>query len=176
MYAFPRPSAPHQEAGGTIFEELRPPFQRGRGGPGGWRILAEPGIRLQGTHEFSPDVAGWRLERLPTLPQKGPIRVVPDWACEVQSPSTRSYDLGIKRRFYAKIGVQYLWYVDPFARTLIASRLVDGQWLEIGAFCDNEKVRVEPFEAIELDLSAWWEGVAPEDAEEPSPSPPSSSL
>lgn len=176
MYAFPRPSAPHQQAGNSVSEDLRIPFQRGRGGPGGWWILAEPGVRLQGTHEFSPDVAGWRRERLPTLPQKGPIRIAPDWICEVQSPSTRGYDIGIKRRFYASIGVSYIWYVDPFACTLQASRLQDGHWLELGAWRDNDKVRVEPFEAIELDLSAWWEGIVPDERDEPSPPPPSTSL
>lgn len=174
LYAFPRPRAPHQRAGGSILGDLCDPFDRGRGGPGGWWILIEPGIELPGQDEVSPDLAGWRRERMPHLPRTGAITLVPDWVCEVLSPRTRSYDHVTKRRFYAQIGVSYLWYVDPLDRTLTASKLQGGRWLELGAWRDDETARVEPFEAIELRLSAWWEGVAPESADEDaSPPPPS---
>lgn len=176
LYAFPHPGVPHQLVSGAISVDLRIPFGRGRGGPGGWRIFFRVPVQVHEINEISPDISGWRRERLPILPQEDAISIVPDWICEVQSPSTRGYDIGIKRRFYASIGVSYIWYVDPFARTLLASRLHDGHWLEIGAWRDDEKVRVEPFEAIELDLSTWWEGVAVGDRDEPSPPPPSTSL
>jgi Uma2 family endonuclease len=175
MYAFPRPRAPHQRAGGAIHGDLRDPFDRGRGGPGGWLLLVEPGIELPGAAEFSPDVAGWRRERLPRLPRKGAIKIAPDWICEVLSPRTRSYDHVTKRRFYAEIGVSWLWYVDPLDRTLTASKLEGGRWLELGTWGDDDKVRAEPFEAMEVDLAAWWEDVEEEshDDEETSPVPPS---
>ena len=173
LYAFPRPSAPHQQAGDSVLEGVRGPFQHGRGGPGGWRILTKPGVKLPGTEEFSPDVAGWRRERLPRLPRKGPIPIAPDWVCEVYSPSTRSYDNVIKRRFSAAIAVSYLWYVDPLDRTLTAAKLFEGRWLELGAWRDDERPRVEPFEHVELDLASWWEGIEDEDASDPSPEPPS---
>jgi len=35
-------------------------FDLGRGGPGGWWIIAEPGIELPNTPEISPDIGGWR--------------------------------------------------------------------------------------------------------------------
>jgi Uma2 family endonuclease len=159
LYAFPRPRAAHVNAEASIAEDLRGPFQRGRGGPGGWIILPEPGIELPRATEFSPDVAGWRRERLPALPRRGPITVVPDFCCEVLSPRTRGYDQVTKRRFYAEIGVAYLWYVDTEAQSLTVSKLQDGRWLELGTYGGNEKVRAEPFEAIEIDLSAWWEDV-----------------
>jgi Uma2 family endonuclease len=161
LYAFPRPRAPHANAEGGIVEDLRGPFQRGRGGPGGWIILVEPGIEVPRSPEFSPDVAGWRRERLPALPRKGPITVVPDFCCEILSPRTRGYDQVIKRRFYAQIGVAYLWYVDPEAQSLTVSKLLDGRWLELGTYGADEKVRAEPFEAVEIELSSWWEAVAP---------------
>lgn len=175
LYAFPRPRARHQGASGALHGELRNPFGRGRSGPGGWWILIEPGIELPGEDEFSPDVAGWRRERMPHLPRKGAITTVPDWICEVLSPRTRSYDHVTKRRFYAEIGVSHLWYVDPIDKTLTASKLEGGRWLELGAWRDDEKVRVEPFEAMELELAALWEGFDDddEDEEEASPSPPS---
>lgn len=166
LYAFPRPHPLHMGVEGAVVFDVYGPFQRGRGGPGGWWILTEPGIRIPRSPEFSPDAAGWRRERLPERPfQDVPITVVPDWICEVLSPSTRSYDLVVKRRFYAEIGVGYLWYIEPEGCVLTVSKLEDGKWVELGAHGRDEKVRAAPFEDVEIDLAAWWEGV-PNEIEE----------
>jgi Uma2 family endonuclease len=154
LYAQARPRAAHQDALGALHTDLDGPFRRGRGGPGGWRILVEPGLHAEGAPEYSPEIAGWRRERLPELPE-GRIAVVPDWICEILSPSNRRYDLVTKRRFYARIGVSYRWYVDLEAGTLAVSRLVDSQWLELGVWGAGEKVRADPFAAVELDVAAW---------------------
>jgi len=164
LYAFPRPRARHGSLETSLAADLHRPFQQRRGGPGGWWILVEPGIEVARSPEFSPDLAGWRRERLPRLPDDASITVVPDWICEILSPSTRGYDLLVKRRFYAEIGVGHLWYVDPEVRSLTVSRLVEGKWLELGVHGPAEKVRAEPFEAIEIDLAIWWEDL---DEDEP---------
>lgn len=156
LYVQPRPRAVHANAEGAVIGELRGPYQRGRGGPGGWWILPEPGIAAAGSPEFSPDVAGWKRERLPALPVSEAITVVPDWICEILSPTTRGYDLVTKRRFYARIGVGWLWYVDLEARAVSVSRLQDVSWLEVAVVGDDDKVRLEPFEEVEPDLSEWW--------------------
>ena len=85
----------------------------------------------------APDVAGWRRERLPKLPRRGPITAAPDWVCEVLSPRTRRYDLTVKRPFYAQLGVSHAWYVDPPARVLTVSRLESGKWVEVWANWDQ---------------------------------------
>lgn len=163
LYTQPRPRALHMNIELSVMDELRGPFQRRRGGPGGWWILAEPGIQVPRAPEFSPDAAGWRWAHLPTLPTGNePLRVIPDWICEVLSPSNRDYDLGVKRRFYAEIGVEHLWYIDPEARSLTVSRLYEGRWLELGVFCDDEQVRAEPFDSVEIELAAWWSTSPPE--------------
>jgi Uma2 family endonuclease len=156
LYTSPRPRPLQANVELALGGDLRNPFQRGRGGPGGWWILVEPGIELPGSPEFSPDVAGWRRERMPELPRDHAITVVPDWICEVLSPSTRHLDQRIKRPFYARIGVGYLWYVDLEARTLTVSQLVDGRWVELSVHGEDEVVRAEPFEAIEIGLGEWW--------------------
>lgn len=51
-----------------------------------------------------------------------------------------------------------MWIVDVEARLLTASRLHDGRWLEIGTWGDDEAVRVEPFDAIEVRLAELWSG------------------
>jgi Uma2 family endonuclease len=136
---------------------LRGPYQHGRGGPGGWWVLNEPGIELAAidVDEIAPDVAGWRRERLPTLPD-GPIPLAPDWACEILSPSTRAHDQRIKRPLYAKAGVRRLWFIDVDARTLIASRLEGGRWLELGVWGGEDVARIEPFDDLELHLVDLW--------------------
>jgi Uma2 family endonuclease len=94
---------------------------------------------------------------MPELFADRPITVVPDWICEILSPSTRPLDQRIKRPFYARIGVSYLWFVDFEARTLTVSKLVDGHWVELAVHGEDDVVRAEPFAAVELALGEWWQ-------------------
>ena len=155
LYTHPRPRPGHADFEGALVSELRGPFQRGRGGPGGWWIILEPGIQVAGSPEFVPDLAGWRRERVPEMPTER-WTVVPDWACEILSPSTRSYDQRIKRPFYARIGIRHLWFIDLDARTLMVSELVEGRWVELGVYGEDDIIRAAPFEAIELSLNDLW--------------------
>jgi len=64
-------------------------FQKGIGGPGGWWIIDEPEIHFARDIEVTvPDLAGWRRKRMPYPPEGHRIEVVPDWVCEILSPST----------------------------------------------------------------------------------------
>ena len=156
LYTMTRPRGPHQRVGLAVGSSLRDPFDRGRDGPGGWLIVPEPGIELSGTPEISPDVAGWRRARLPALPTDAPITVVPDWVCEILSPTTRRHDTLIKKPYYAKIGVPHHWLIDLEARTLTAYRLSAGLWTEVGVFSEEPDARVEPFGDVPLDVASWW--------------------
>ncbi|RKG62179.1 Uma2 family endonuclease [Corallococcus sp. AB011P] len=155
LYTHARPRAGHMDLMGALIEGLRGPFQRGQNGPGGWWVLVEPGIQVEGAPEFSPDLAGWRRERVPVLPG-GRCKIAPDWVCEILSPSTRAYDQRIKRPFYARIGVQHLWFIDLEVRTLTVSELHDGRWVEMGVYGEDDIIRAAPFDAIELRLGEWW--------------------
>ena len=157
LHTITRPRVRHQLLGAQVDRHLGPPFGDARGGPGGWWIVPEPGIELPGSPEFSPDLAGWRRVRMPELPADSALTVVPDWICEVLSPSTRRYDQTIKKPFYARIGVAYLWLLDLDAQTLTALRLESGRWVELGTFADETDARIEPFDAVALDVHAWWE-------------------
>jgi Uma2 family endonuclease len=105
--------------------------------------------------ELSPDIAGWRKERVPVLPE-GRIDVVPDWVCEVLSPTTRSHDQRIKRPLYAQAGVKWMWVVDVDAKTLVVSRNEGGRWLELGVFGDEDVMHAEPFEELPMELRDLW--------------------
>ena len=82
--------------------------------------------------------------------------LVPDWVCEVLSPSTRKLDLAGKRAVYAREGVSFLWLVDPDARSLEAFKLCGIQWVLIGTLFDNAPVSLPPFEAISFNLGDLW--------------------
>jgi Uma2 family endonuclease len=167
LYTMTKPRMRHQRTGLGIGRELSGPFDLGRGGPGGWWIVTEPGIELPNdTKEISPDVAGWRRERMPEMPGDEPIRVAPDWVCEILSKSTRRHDLLVKMPYYAKVGVAYAWIVDLEARLLTAQRLQSGQWLTIGTYGDETEARIEPFDTVPFNVADWWPP-APRDHEQP---------
>lgn len=158
MYTMTRPRARHQSVGARINADLVNPFDRRRGGPGGWWILPEPGIELPNTPEIAPDLAAWRRERLPELPD-GPLTVVPDWVCEVLSRTTRRHNLLIKKPYYARIGVPWHWIVDLEARAVTVLKLGGGAWTEVGTFGDDTEARLAPFDAVPIDVASWWAGL-----------------
>jgi Uma2 family endonuclease len=103
-----------------------------------------------------PDLAGWHRERMPSPPRGHRVTVVPDWICEILSPSTESKDRAIKMPIYARFGVAHAWLVDPLRRTLEAYTLADGAWVGIGRFEGEHRVSVAPFDAIAIDLTDLW--------------------
>jgi len=102
LYTMTKPRMRHQHVTLGIGADLRSPFGLGRGGPGGWWIIPEPGLELPNTPEISPDVAGWRRERMPEMPGDEPIRVVPDWVCEILSKTTQRHDQIVKMPYYPR--------------------------------------------------------------------------
>lgn len=158
LYASPRPAAPHALASSAIGSDLFGRFNGPPGPerePGGWWILDEPELHL-GPDVLVPDIAGWRRERMPVLPDVVGFTLAPDWLCEVVSPTTRALDRTRKMRIYAREVVAHCWLVDPVARTLEVYRLEAGGWVLADTFGGPARVRAEPFAAVELDLRRWW--------------------
>lgn len=99
-----------------------------------------------------PDLAGWRRERLPALPQDQRFEVVPDWVGEILSPSTRNFDLEEKKPLYARYGVKWLWLID-LEVGMEAFVLVAGQWQAGPSFNLYEPVQAAPFLGIGFSLA-----------------------
>ena len=161
LYTTPRPAVPHAVAASALGSELGGPFQQGRGGPGSWWILDEPELHL-GSDVLVPDLAGWRRSRMPQLPNAPAMTVAPDWVCEVLSPSTEALDRVLKLRVYAREGVSHVWFANPRTQTLEVLRLEGDQWLVTAVHDGDTSVRVEPFEAVPLDLFRLWGRSTPE--------------
>jgi Uma2 family endonuclease len=154
----PRPRLEHARSAGELHGELRGPFDRGRGGPGGWVILPEPELHLGPIPDvLVPDLAGWRRERLPVgFIEAAFASLAPDWCCEVLSPSTERVDRGRKLDLYRREGVAHVWLVSPALQTLEVLRRHDLGWLLVATFAGDTAVRAEPFDAVELDLAGLW--------------------
>lgn len=158
LHAHPRPAIPHANAASALGGELWGPFHRGRGGPGGWIILYEPELHLGAEPDVVvPDFAGWRRARMPQAPDAPYITLAPDWVCEIVSPSTEAVDRSDKMDIYARERVVNVWLIDPVIQTLEVFRLDGASWRMLVTFRARVTVRAEPFDAIELDLSALWD-------------------
>jgi Uma2 family endonuclease len=155
LYSHPRPASKHALSSTMLGANLGTNFHQGGGGPGGWWILFEPELHLDGD-VLVPDLAGWRRERMPVFPDVAWFDLAPDWVCEILSPSTRRLDRIQKMPLYHAAGVPYLWLIDPEPRTLEAYESQHGRWMLIGSHADQEKVRVAPFDAVPLDLGGLW--------------------
>src|SRR2546427_11231382 len=105
---------------------------------------------------------------MPILPNVVGFTQPPDWMCEVVSPSTGAIDRGRKMRIYARERVAHLWMVDPLARTLEIYRLEGDRWVVASTHGGSERVRPEPFAAVEPEIARWW----PESYRPSSPLPP----
>ncbi len=151
----PRPASPHAIAASRLGSELGGPFDRGKGGPGGWVILDEPELHF-GPQVMVADLAGWRRERMPHIPDVPFFELPPDWLCEVLSPSTARVDRSRKMRHHARAGVQHVWLVDPLATTLEVYRLDGGGWRVVDAYGGDAQVRPEPLDAVELSHTDLW--------------------
>ena len=157
LYVSPKLAPRHANAKTVLGSELNSAFQRGRGGPGGWWILDEPELHLVSLEPMAPDLAGWRVERMPTLPEAAFFTLAPDWICEVLSKSTEAVDRMKKLPIYAAHGVGHVWLIDPIAKTLEVHSLGDDhRWRDVRIYEGDARVRAEPFAAIELELAGLW--------------------
>lgn len=155
LFVSPRPSPRHGAASTGIAGQVHGPFQAGQGGPGGWWIIIEPELHL-GKDIMVPDLAGWKKSRLPLLPEIAYFELTPDWVCEVLSPSNSRLDRVEKVPKYAEHEVKHLWLVDPIAHAVEIFKLENKHWFLLRTFVDKDKMRAEPFDAIEIDLAAVW--------------------
>lgn len=147
-----RPLGPHRRAVRNFLDATRG-IDAGVGGTGWW-IEQEPDVRF-GDRTTSPDIAGWRVERCPDPPDGSPIVILPDFCCEVLSPSTARKDRKKKLLLYARFGVEWIWIIDPDLYLVEVYRAVDGHPMLVETAEENEKLRLSPFD-VEIDFSRFW--------------------
>jgi len=146
------PAAEHGSGQALLTAWVNRRFSRQQSGrwPGGWWFINESDLQYE-THEvFCHDIAGWRRERMPDRPQGRPLRLRPDWACEIISPSNAKHDFIDKMPVLHAAGVPHFWIVRPIEKILLVHRWTpDGYVVRIAA-STGDVVRAEPFDAAEL--------------------------
>jgi Uma2 family endonuclease len=160
LYAQARPAYRHARVASRLGALINVAFDResgAEGGPGGWWILDEPELHF-GLDVLVPDIAGWRRERMPEIPDVPWTDLAPDWLCEVTSPSTGQLDRGPKLEVYHRAGVVHVWLVEPLLRRIEVLRRSPEGWLLVATHFGDEVAGIEPFAALPLELAELWPG------------------
>jgi Uma2 family endonuclease len=162
----------HEVVGGELVQKASPSFRHGttqslisgtlgrfqessRGADrlGGWWIGSEIEVELAPHEVYLPDVAGWRVERMPEPSDARPVRVAPDWVCEILSASTADRDTGHKQRVYHLARVRHYWVIEPASQTLTVYGWQEAGYLRAVTAGAADVVRAEPFDAMDLELA-----------------------
>jgi Uma2 family endonuclease len=151
----PRPAPKHIRAASSLGINIGKDYDDKKGKFGGWWIFDEPEIHL-GNHVVVPDLAGWRRERMPTLPDEAFFNLAPDWICEILSPSTARADRVLKMPIYAEFEINHLWIVDPNLQTLEVFERQNKHWLLLKTYQQDDLICAPPFVELEFSLNALW--------------------
>ena len=151
----PRPASPHALVGSRLGAKLLTLFDDGDGGPGGWILLDEPELHL-GEHVLVPDIASWRRERMPEMPDVAYFELAPDFCCEILSPSTARFDRVKKVPLYATHGVRHVWLIDPAMQTLEIFSLDGESYRLLATHGGDDVVEAPPLDAVPIELARLW--------------------
>ena len=147
------PTFEHSDAQLSVGAEVKSRFGgRGPDGSGGWWLGTEVTVIYAPDQGFVHDVAGWRKERVPKRPAGPRVAVRPDWVCEILSTNKRK-DLVQKRAALHAHGVPHYWIVDLVAGRLTVLRWHAEGYLVAAEALPGERARLEPFDAVELEVS-----------------------
>lgn len=79
-----------------------------------------------------------------------PVKLRPDWTCEVLSPTNSTNDTVKKLRLYHRMAIPHYWIVNPHDATLTVMRWSDPGYVTVLTAERGETVRAEPFHDIEI--------------------------
>ncbi|MBK8256764.1 MAG: Uma2 family endonuclease [Polyangiaceae bacterium] len=147
-----RPGRPHRTTQLAIVRSLDG-FNRTLGSASWW-IEVEAEIRFPLSRLLVPALSGFRVERVPDLPDENPIPILPDWCCEILSPTTDREDRTVKLPLFAKSGVPWSWIVDPVRHTVEVFETIDGRPALTAVAREEERAMLPPFG--DLDISHFW--------------------
>ena len=148
--ALPREAHQHVEfrIGSTIGRRFdRKPSVRW---PGGWWIRPELHVEYEAEELFCHDLCGFRRDNHPTIPPTWPVKLRPDWVCELLSPKHEKRDLHDKWSVLQRTGVPHYWIVSPEEKVLHVYRLEKSGYTCVLTATSGDLIRAEPFDAVEL--------------------------
>jgi Uma2 family endonuclease len=114
LFMVPAPGIKHQSVSLNLSMALFQHIKDNRLG----RLLEAPcDVILSNEDIVQPDILFIRSDHSGIVGELN-IQGAPDLVIEILSPGTREKDLEIKRKIYARFGVQEYWIVDPAAETV----------------------------------------------------------
>lgn len=140
----PSPLPLHQIVADAICQVFRA-FARATGG---LAITSPIDIIFTEFDVVQPDIVFFTRATRVRISLTAPIRVAPDIAVEVLSPSTEQMDRGRKMRAFARFGVAEYWIVDPRAETIEIYVLVGGDYELRATFRRNDDIRAATIEGL----------------------------
>lgn len=157
LYTQARPKARHNRLNRLISRSLTSEGEDGDD-PDGWVVVQETELHLGQPNPRSlvlvPDLCGWRKERAPDLDAES-ITVIPDWVCEILSPTTERHDRLRKMDQYAGLGVSWAWLVNPMVDLLEVYQLRAGLWVRVQTGGPDDELDVLPF-GLRVRLGRWF--------------------
>jgi len=148
-----RPGKRHRRAAMACLEALS--ARNASLGGTGWWIEPEVEIRFPEDRLAVPDLAGWRVERVPDLPDENPLTILPDWCCEILLPTTARDDKRLKLPLYASSGVPWTWLVDPSLALVELFETIGGLPALRATAQESDRCTLPPFD-LDLALAGWW--------------------
>lgn len=148
------PSWDHSHAESRL-SALLDPFNRKPGpkGPGGWWLGVEIHVEYTSGELYCHDAAGWRRDRVAAMPKEWPVRLRPDWVCEIVSPGHGRHDQVVKPRVLHAAAVPHYWLLYPEERMLLVHRWSGDGSVVVQRASAGETIRAEPFDAIEIRIN-----------------------
>ncbi|HEY4179777.1 MAG TPA: Uma2 family endonuclease [Kofleriaceae bacterium] len=149
------PSPSHARAERKLAAAIDP-FDRlpGPKGPGGWWLFTEIHTAYPSGELYCHDAAGWRRDRVAQQPTEWPVRIRPDWVCEIMSVKHEKQDVIDKPRVLHTAEVPHYWLLDPEARLLLVHRWSGAGYIVVQRAAAGETLRAEPFDAIEIRIGS----------------------
>jgi len=147
-----RPGSRHQFTSLRLRRSLDPfdLMESGRG----WWFEIEREIRF-GDKLAVPDMAGWKTADEPDFVEENPITAVPDWCCEILSPSTERDDRQLRLPLYARSGVAFTWLVDPTLRSVEVFETREQVPVPVHTAKNDDIAVLPPFEG-RLEIGRYW--------------------
>ena len=149
LYGVPAPNIRHQRISKRIQTALTWQIEE----KGSGEVFHAPcDVVLSEENVVQPDLLLVRKERLSIIGEAN-LPAAPDLVVEILSPGTRKKDLAIKRKIYARFGVQEYWVVDPDANTLEVLTWKESGYVTAGLYRESECLSSPLLPELDLPLA-----------------------
>lgn len=119
-----------------------------------WFFAEEAEIKSEVTlTRVVPDISGWRRSTTgwPGL-DESLITLMPEWVCEVLSPSNAATDRGAKLEAYGLMGIGWVWIADPQEKTIETFVNIRGQMKPETTAAPGSVIQAPPFASLPVRL------------------------